>query len=156
LEPFRQPRMHVHVGAVEERIALREQCDVAARLQVRGDPVGGFAVEVLDRAGVAAGMVGGLGRDRVDEMLLDLTRPKIRFGDPTRDAAAVPGAVVRDDVGLADHPRGLDRDEFGIAGPEAHTPEGSPAHSASLAIELTAAAAIALPPRRPWTTRYAM
>ena len=148
--------MHVHVGAVEQRIALGEQGDVAARVEVRGDAVGGLAVEVLHRAGVAAGMIGGLGGHRVDQMLLDLARPQVRLGDAARDAASVPGAVVGDDVGFADHPRRLDRHQFRIAGPEADTPQRALCgvrHSRSLAIALTAAAAIALPPRRPVTTR---
>ncbi len=100
----RQPGVHVHVGAVEQRIALGQQGHVAAGVEVRGDAVGGLAVEVLHRAGVAAGMVGGLGGDRVDQVLLDLARPQVRLGDAARDAAAVPGAVVGDDVGLARSP----------------------------------------------------
>ncbi len=145
--------MHVHVGAVEQRVTLGQQSNVAACVEVRGDAVGGLAVELLHRARVAARMVGGLGGDRVDQVLLELTGPKVRFGDPARDAAAVPGAVVGDDVGLGDHLGGLDRNQLGIAGPEPDTPEGAPAHSRSHAIALTAAAAIALPPRRPCTTR---
>ena len=94
--------------------------------EVRGDPLGGLAVEVLHRARVAAGMVGGLGGHRVDEVLLDLTRPQVRFGDAAGDAAAVPGAVVGDDVGLADHPGRLDRDQLGIAGPQPDAPQRAP------------------------------
>ena len=100
----RQPGVHVHVGAVEQRVALGEQRDVATGIQVGGDALGGFAVEVLHRAGVAAGMVGGLGGHRVDEVLLDLAGPQIRFGDAAGDAAAVPGAVVGDHVGLRRSP----------------------------------------------------
>jgi hypothetical protein len=37
----RQPGVHVHVGAVEQRIALGEQRDVAARRPDGGDPLGG-------------------------------------------------------------------------------------------------------------------
>src|SRR6478752_6978602 len=123
---------------------------------MRGDPLGRLAVEVVHRARVAARMIGGLGGDGIDQVLLDLTRPQVRFGDPARDAVAVPGAVVGDDVGLGDHPGRLDRDQLGIAGPQPDTPERASAHALLLAIALTAAAAIALPPRRPWTTRYAM
>ena len=118
-----QPGVHVHVGAVEQRIALGQQRHVAARVQVRGDPVGRLGVEILHRARIAAGMVGGLGGDRVDQVLLDLPRPQVGLGDATGDAAAVPGAVVGDDVGLADHPGRLDRDQFGVAGPKPDAPE---------------------------------
>ena len=67
----------------------------------------------------------------------------------------MPGAVVGDDVGRADHPGGLDRHQFRVAGPEPDAPQRSAASALilrSLAIALTAAAAIALPPRRPVTT----
>ena len=147
--------MHVHVGAVEQRIALGEQRHVAARLEVAGDAVGGLAVEVLHRPRVAAGVVGGLGGHRVDEVLLDLPGPQVRLGDGAGDAAPVPGAVIGHDVGFADHARGLDGDQLRVAGAESDAPQGAPAtrHSRSLAIALTAAAAIALPPRLPVTTR---
>ena len=118
--------MHVHVGAVEQRVALGEQGHVAARVEVRGDAVGGLAVEVLHRARVAAGVVGGLGGHRVDEVLLDLPGAQVRLGDGAGDAAAVPGAVIGDDVGVADHPRGLDRDQLRIAGAQSDAPEGAP------------------------------
>ena len=115
---------------------------------------GGLDVEVLDRAGVAAGMIGRLGGHRIDQVLLDLAGPQVRFGDAARDAAAVPGAVVGDHVGLADHPGGLDGHQLRVAGPQPDSPERAPrGHSRSLAIALTAAAAMALPPRRPRTTR---
>ncbi len=127
VEALGQPGVHVHVGAVEQRIALGEQCDVAAGLQMGGDALGGLAVEVLHRAGVAAGMVGGLGGDRVDQMLLDLAGTQIRLGDAASDAAPVPGAVIRDDVGLRDHPGGLDRHEFRVARTQPDAPQRSAA-----------------------------
>ena len=155
VEPLGQPRVHVHVGAVEQRIALGEQCDVAPGIQVRGDALGGLAVEVLHRAGVPAGMVGGLGGHRVDQVLLDLARPQIRLGDAASDAAPVPRAVIGHDVGLRDQPGRLDRHQLGVARaqPDAEQCARGARHSVLLAIALTAAAAIALPPRRPVTTR---
>ena len=115
--------MHVHVGAVEQRIALGEQGDVAPGVEVGGDAVGGVGVEVLHRAGVAAGMVGGLGRHRVDQVLLDLPRPQVRLGDAAGDAAAVTGAVVGDDVGLPDQPGGLDRHQLRVARAQPDAPQ---------------------------------
>ena len=79
--------MHVHVGAVEQRIALGEQRHVAAGVQMRGDLFGALPVEVLHRAGVAARVVDGLGGHRVDQVLLDLARPKVR--------SAMPRAMLR-------------------------------------------------------------
>ena len=116
VETLGQPGVHVHVGAVEQRIALREQRDVAACVQMGGDALGGLAVEVLHRACVAAGMVGRLGGHRIDQVFLDLAIPQVGLGDAARDAAAVPRTVIRDDVGLRDQPGGLDRHQLGIAG----------------------------------------
>ena len=87
---------------------------------------GGVSVEVLHRAGVAAGMVGRLGGHRVDQVLLDLTGPQIRFGDTAGDAATVAGAVIGHHVGLADHPGGLDGHQFRVAGPEPDAPQRAP------------------------------
>ena len=40
VETLREPRVHVHVGAVEQRIALGEQCDVATRVEMCGNTIG--------------------------------------------------------------------------------------------------------------------
>ena len=61
---------------------------------------------------------------------------------------------MRDDGRLAQDARGFERHEFGIAGTETDAVKRAGVfgrHSASLASALTAAAAIALPPRRPLT-----
>ena len=112
----------MHVGAVEQRVALGEQRHVAPRVKVRGDAPGGIDVEVLERAGVAAGMVGGLGGHRIDEVLLDLTGSQIRLGDTAGDAAPVPGAVIGHHVRLADHPGSLDCHQLRVAGPQPDSP----------------------------------
>jgi hypothetical protein len=51
--------VHVHVGAVEERVALGEQHHVAPGVEVGGQAAGGLGVELVDGALVAAGVVGG-------------------------------------------------------------------------------------------------
>ena len=151
-EAVRQSAVHMHVGAVEERIPLGQQGDVAARGEVRGDPVGGLPVEVLHRPRVAAGMIGGLRGHRVDQVFLDLARAQVGLGDAAGDAASVASAVVGHHGRLADHPGGLDRHQLRVARPQSHAEQGS-RHSGAPAIALTAAAAMALPPRRPITTR---
>ncbi|MCO5578378.1 hypothetical protein L7F22_032219 [Adiantum nelumboides] len=113
-----QPLVHVHVGAVEERVALGEEDDVAAGVEVRGQPGGGRGVELVDRALVAAGVVGGLGGDRVDQRLLDRGAAQVRLGDPPRDGASVAGGVVGDHVRVADEAGGLDRGQLRVAGTE--------------------------------------
>ena len=122
VEPLGQPGVQVHVGAVEQRVALGEQRHVASGIQMRGDALGGLDVEVLDGTGVAAGMIGRLGGHRVDQVLLDLAGPQVRFGDAAGDAAAVSGAVVGHHVGLADHPGGLDGHQLWVAGPQPDSP----------------------------------
>src|SRR5439155_99610 len=95
------------------------------------------------------------GRHRVGQRQLDLVVAQVGRRDAARHPARVARHRVGDHVrGLDDAPR-LDGDELGVARPhpDAEEPAGG-AHSASLASALTAAAAIALPPRRPWTTRY--
>lgn len=45
----------MHVGAVEQRVTLGQQYHVAPGAQVRGDPLGGRDVEVLQGARVTPG-----------------------------------------------------------------------------------------------------
>lgn len=154
LEPVGQPPVHMHVGAVEQRIARGQQRDAAPGGQVSGQSFGGLLVELVDGALIAAGVIGGLGRHRVDEMFFELTRPHVRFGDGARDAASVPCAVEGDHVGRADDPRRLDRHQFRVAGAEPDAPQfARRGHSCSLAIAFSAEAVMALPPRLPRTVR---
>ena len=111
--------MHVHVAAVEQRIALGQQDHVATLRQVRHEPGRGLLVELLDRRLVAARVVGGLRGDRVDELFLDLVAAQVRRGDRPRDRTPVPRRVIRHDVGGADEPRGLHRDKLRVAGARA-------------------------------------
>ena len=145
--------MHVHIGAVKQRVALGQQGDVAAGLEMCGDPIGGLGVEVRHRTVVAAGVVGIPGGHRVDEVFFDLAGPQIRLGDTAGDALAMARTVIRDHVDRADDPRSFDGHQFRVARTQADAVQGAACHSRVLAIALTAAAAIALPPRRPRTTR---
>ena len=52
--------MQVHVGAVEQRIALAEHRDGAAGVEMRGDRRGGGVVEVVDRVAVGASCCVGI------------------------------------------------------------------------------------------------
>ncbi len=125
VEPPRQPGVQMHVGAVEQRVAFGEQRHVAPGVQVRGDALGRVGVEVFERTGVAAGMIRGLGGHRVDQVLLELTGPQIRFGDAAGDAVTVWGAVIGHHIGLANHPGGLEVTNSGSPGPSP-TPHSVP------------------------------
>ena len=123
VEPPGEALVHVHVGAVEQRVALGQQRDIAAGAQVSRQHVTGRGVELRQRTPVAAGMVGGLGGDRVHEPLVDLSVAQVRLSYRQRDAAAVSGAVERHHVGPLDRPGRLERDQLAVAGAEAHRPE---------------------------------
>ncbi|KGC52753.1 hypothetical protein DO65_4952 [Burkholderia pseudomallei] len=147
----REPVMQIHVRAVEERIAFADHRDVAARVEMRGDERGRRIVEIGDHGFVAKRRRQRLGRHRVDERQV-----RLRIGQmPLDDAERVAFLALRDEVrhhgrGLQ-HAQRLERQQFGVARPDAEPEEaaGLARHSASEASALTAAAAIALPPRRP-------
>ena len=79
---------------------------------------GGLLVELGHRAGVAARVVGGAGRDRVAQHLLDRALRDEAGGDAARVRLLADAGVVRDDVRRGDQPRRLDGDELGVAGAE--------------------------------------
>src|SRR5690606_36893692 len=126
--------------------------DRAARVQVGREPGRRLGVEVVHGALVAARVVGGPGGHRVDQALLDVVGAQVPGRDRAGDGPAVPGTVVGDDVGLGDDLDGPHGHQGRVAGPQPD-PVQLAAHSSSLAIALSAAAAMALPPRRPRTTR---
>src|SRR5581483_844376 len=102
---------------------------------------------------VALGMVSLAGRHRVRERQLELLRAQVGGGDPPGNAAAVRGARIRDHVRRLDRRSGLQRHQLRVTGADADAEQVARAPSVTLASAVTAAAAIALPPRRPWTTR---
>jgi hypothetical protein len=118
----------VHIGPIEERVTLGQHDHVAAGIEMYGEPLGRVRVELVDRALIAAWMVGGLDGDGVDQWLLDLAGAQIRFGDRPRVAAPVPSRMKGDDVRCGDQPRGLHGDQLGVAGTEPDAEE-APAHA---------------------------
>src|SRR5262249_19760985 len=76
-------------------------------------------------------------------------------GDDRARVAGVAGlGEMRDHVGLRERAHGFQRYELGIARTDADPDQpGGAAHGPVLASALTAAAAMALPPMRPRTTR---
>jgi hypothetical protein len=145
----------VHIGPIQERVALAENHDVLPGVEVNGQFRRALVVELRHRSLVTTGMIGFSGGDRVAERQLDLTLAQVRRGDLARDATAVLGTGVGDHIGPVDRVAGLNRHQFRVprtyADADAEQSAGG-GHSLGLAIALTAAAAIALPPRRPRTT----
>src|SRR5689334_17610115 len=155
---------HVHERAIEERIALGEQPDRAAIAQVRRDAVGRATIEIRD--------LRPIGDVRHRHFLGDgIFQPQLvppDFDQWRHDAARVTLeptlGEIGDDVGRAHQARCAQGQIAHIARPDADAIQGTGTrrardiveriHSASLAIALTAATAMALPPLRPFTIRY--
>ena len=78
-----------------------------------------LVVEVGHEPVVAERVVGRARRHGVDEQLLDDVVAEVGGRDASGDRVAARSAVEGDDVGLPDEAGGLDRDELGVAGPDA-------------------------------------
>src|ERR1700730_12655845 len=94
-----------------------------------------------------------LGGDGIFQCLLDHAGRQHAIDQGAGVAGASGFPEMRDEAGLGDQPRRLDAHQLRIAWAEADAVNGrGGTHSVSLATALRAAAAIALPPRRPRTT----
>src|SRR5258708_25656394 len=102
-------------------------------------------------------MVSLLCRNRVHHRKLDLAMNQFRANDRSSVALSMSGARISDDLSLSEYALRFDCNQFRVAGTDTDSEETSVlcafAHSSSLASALTAAAAMALPPRRPRTVR---
>ncbi|MCY1540427.1 hypothetical protein D9M68_760660 [compost metagenome] len=154
----RQAVVQVHVGAVEEGVAFADHRHVAAGFQVLGHLLGGGVVEVADDGLVGQRWFQFLGGHRIDQRHALLGFRQVLLDD-AEGVAALALAGLRLGHEIAHHGRrlqqaqGLDRDQLRVAGADAQADQPSLAthHSTSVARALTAAAAMALPPRRPRT-----
>src|SRR5271168_5145164 len=142
----------MHERAVKQRIAFAQERDVASLAQMRGDAFGAALVE--RRQSRAISRVGEMNFRRygVDERQFLISGRQPRVDDFSRVAAPPRLGEKGHDRRRSQHAHGLDREQFGIARPDADADEAALAHSRSLARALTAAATIALPPLRPRTT----
>ena len=110
--------------------------------------------EAGDRRAVVLMRAFDLGGDGVEQRELDRVRPDVGVDNTARIAGVALLGKVRNDIGLSQHTRGFQRQQFGIAGAGADTEQtGScvAAHRPGLASELIAAAVMAEPPSRPRT-----
>ncbi len=115
-------------------------------------PAHAIVVEFPQRLAIGGIFERDLGGDGIFQRFLD----HAGASRPSTTVRALPGRSgfpeMRDDAGPRDQPRRLDAHQFRIARTEADAIDGrGGAHSTSLATALRAAAAIALPPRRPRT-----
>src|SRR5262249_55193839 len=96
---------------------------------------------------------GDFGRHRIGKRQLHDTGFKMRRRDGARVAAVAGLSEMRHHVGARQRAYGLERHQLGIARPDADRDELAAAHMPARASALTAAAAMALPPSLPRTTR---
>ncbi|MOA06970.1 hypothetical protein D3C78_1266410 [compost metagenome] len=146
-----QAIMQVHVGAVEERVALTDHRDIATGVQMRGEFLAGGVVEVADHLLVGQRWRQGLGGHRVHQWQQGLCVLQMRLDDAERIALFTFGHEVRHHRRLAQQAQGLDGNQLRVTGAHAKTDQTSRLlhHSISVARALIAAAAMALPPNRP-------
>ena len=95
VEAHRQPVVQVHRRAVEERVALGQQHDVASLREVRTDTTLAVVVEVAHGSVVAAGVVDDTGRDGVLQDLLEDAGWEERRSDPPCVRALADTLVIR-------------------------------------------------------------
>ncbi|MCY1362479.1 hypothetical protein D9M69_491990 [compost metagenome] len=150
--------MQVHVGAVEEGVALADHRHVATGVQMPGHLLGGGVVEVADDGFVGQRRFQFLGGHRVHQRHALLGVGKMLLDDAEGIAALALagfrlGHEVPHHLRRLQQAQGLQGNQFRVARAHAQADQPSLArhHSTSVARALTAAAAMALPPRRPRT-----
>src|SRR6267154_1933115 len=150
--PAGDTAVQMHERAVEERVTFAQHGDVATGGDMLQQPT--HAIVVKDPQHIAIGRIfqRDLGGDRIFQRLLDHAgrQHAIDHGAGVAGASGFP--EMGDHAGRGDQPRRLEAHQLRIAGAEADAVDGrGRTHSVPPATALSAAAAIALPPRRPRT-----
>src|SRR5260370_15149085 len=149
--------MKIHVRPVKERVAFAQDGYIPTVCKVVRDLLGHLVIELRQRDLVSSRMVSLLCRNRVHHRELDLAMNQFRANDRTSVALSMSGAGISDDLSLSEYTLSFDCNQFRVAWTDTDSVETSAscvcAHSSSLASALTAAAAMALPTRRPLTVR---
>src|SRR5262249_6091226 len=149
-----QAHVEVHVGTVEQRVALTDHGHQATVIEVGGHVTCGGVVERADGIAIGCFVPRQLGRHRKRKRQFADAGFEVACGDAPGVSGVTGFGEMRYHVGLLQHAHRLERDQLGIARSNADADELSGrAHMPSLASALTAAAAIALPPIRPSTVR---
>ena len=147
--------MQMHVGAVEQRIALRQHGHGAAGCKVFGYFCRGFFVEGEDLRLVVGMVLVDLGGDGIVQRQFHRARPDMALDDGAGIAVGIALGEMRHDIGLSERAHGLQRQQFGVAGAGADADQPADgclrAHRPGLASALRAAAVMALPPSLPRT-----
>src|SRR6185437_13511368 len=147
----------VHVGAVEQRIALAQHNHVAAGFEFARDFARSLVVKCAQHVAIAGAAFRDFGGDRKDERQLGDAAAQMRRSDTARVARFAALGKERHHLGVAQGARGLQGHKLRIARADADTDQPAEAvHIPALASALTAAAVIALPPMRPRTVTNGM
>ena len=111
----REPRIEIHEGAVEERIALAQHGHAPAGLRLGENLRRGRVIDI--RLGK-----GAIAERHADGDLL-LPAGQMAVDDGAREALALLRRRIGDDIGGADEAQRLQRQQFRIAGPDADAPD---------------------------------
>ncbi len=118
-----------------------------------GDGRGDFAVEILHDLLIIHMVRQFFGGNRIDERQQHLFRRKIILDNSERITLLAPRRMIGHDRCGFEEPQGFQSNQFGVAGADAQAEQSAfrRHYSRSEASALTAAAVMALPPRRPRT-----
>ena len=148
----REAYMQMHIGAIEQRIALAEDRDGAAGIEMARDGGSRGIIEVADGFAVGDRACRHPDRHRIQHrQLLNAGTQMLRDG-PARVAGVARFGEMRDDIRFGKCSCGLQGQKLRIARANSNA-DKTPTHKPVLASALTAAAVMALPPMRPRTMR---
>ena len=112
--------MQMHVGAVEQRVALADHRNRASGFEMRGNLGGGLIIEIPDRIAIAGAAFRQFGRHRIKQRQFDDAGAQMRARQSTREWLAFPAlAKCAIDVRLGKRARRLQRHQLRIARPDA-------------------------------------
>src|SRR5690554_2101953 len=141
----------MHEGAIEEGITLTENNDVRAGLCQPAKLCRCFGIEAGETGCILRIIEGEFDGDRILHCDLDRTRAQHALEDGSCPSRPPRLAKVGDMACLPHQPIRPNCHELRVADAETDTVDRARAHSARLAMALTAATVMALPPRRPLT-----
>ena len=115
----------MHVGAVEQRIALGDDGDHAARFEMGRDFRGGAIVEVGDRVAIGGAAGRQFGGDRIESGSSMTPRAQMLRHDRARVAGIAGLGEMRDHVGFAERAHAFSVNSSGSPGPNADADRSS-------------------------------
>mmetsp|Transcript_29006 Transcript_29006/g.55658 ORF Transcript_29006/g.55658 Transcript_29006/m.55658 type:complete len:266 (-) Transcript_29006:599-1396(-) len=146
-----EPCVEVHERAIEKRVALAEDHDILARIRQHTDPFCALGIEFAKHLVIARIAEGDFSGDGVFHRMFGRIGRQQVIGQRARLTGPTGFAEKGDMLCAPNQPVRADAEQVRVARAKADAVDGSSAHSLRLAMALTAATVIALPPSRPWT-----